>query len=119
MYKFQMQPATPDIARYRADAQRILDADASLFGNIHDDTPAPHEAVCELDGDADVSIEQGDRVSVFPAGAWEPRVGVVLAVRSDGLYLVQMQFGAKKWWFERDLTLLVKAAALEAEATSA
>lgn len=94
-----------------------MTANASLFANVTADAPQPHEALCDLPADHDLSIEQGDRVSVFPPGAWERRMATVLAVRGDGLYLVQMAFGAKRWCYERDLTLTLKAnaAALEVE----
>lgn len=94
-----------------------MPANANLFAAITTDTPQAWE-VSDLPADHDLTIEQGDTVSVFPPGAWEPRMATVLAVKETGLYLVQMAFGAKRWCYERDLTLTVKANAAALVATA-
>lgn len=89
-------PTTELIAAARADALATLNAERAV--------PA---------------IAVGDRVSVFPAGALEARSATVEAVREDGMYLVHFAFGATKWMFERDVTLLERKAAPAANATEA
>jgi hypothetical protein len=87
MTDFQLRPSFPTaelIAAARAEALSTLNAGRAA---------APAIAV-------------GDRVSVFPAGALEARTATVEAVREDGMYLVHFAFGATKWVFERDVTLL-------------
>lgn len=112
MYTFTMQPdpTTPE-----RRAQLRAEALATLAATMPPDSPtAPHE-VCDASDAEDISIDVGDRVSVYPAGAWEPRIATVQAVRGDGQYLVHMAFGCTKWVWERDITLLVKRAALDVQ----
>lgn len=85
-----------------------MTANASLFTALHPDAPQAWE-VSDLSDAGDTAIEVNDRVSVYPPGAWQPRMATVMAVRGDGLYFVQMSFGAKRWCYERDLTLVLKA----------
>lgn len=100
-YNFAYQP-TPDRARNRAAAFRLLDAE---------DDPAE-----TLDGSeaGDTVITVNARVSVFPPGAFQPRNGVVQAV-AEGRYLVHVAYGGTRWYAEQEVTLRVAADAWEVE----
>lgn len=101
-YGFTYQPE-PDLPALRQAALALLSPDA----------PAQPWEVSDPADAGDTAIECGDRVSVFPPGAWEPRIATVQAVRGDGQLLVHYAFGATKWAREQDVTLLIKRAAAE------
>lgn len=114
--KLWLQPSTPTPAmraEFRDAARALLNAEAHAapFRLLDAEDDAAEQ--CDPADAADLGIGVGDVVSVYPAGAWEPRMGYVRAISDAGMFLVQMQFGALKWWYERDVRLVLVVEAVE------